>query len=115
MKHLLVTVLLSLVVLLCWLGVAGMLRMRRPMEALHYLALPASVGMVLLCIAVFLEQGVGQVSLKTLLIAGILLTFNSVVTHATARAFRVRELGTGALPNADALDYEALRAKGGTP
>ena len=113
MTHFVIAALLALVVLLCWLGVLGMLRMREPIEALHYLALPASVGMVLLCVSVFLAQGWGQVSLKTVLIAVILLTFNSVVTHATARAFRVRALRTGASPGAAALDYEALRTKGG--
>ncbi len=113
MTQFVIAALLAIVVLLCWLGVVGMLRMREPMEALHYLALPASAGMVLLCVAVFLAQGWGQVSLKTVLIAVILLTFNSVVTHATARAFRVRALGTGASPRTDALDYEGVRTKGG--
>lgn len=112
MTHLLVFTLLALVVLFCWLGVLGMWRMREPVQALHYLALPASVGMVLLCIAVFLQEGFGQVALKTLLIAFILLAFNSVVTHATARAFRVRGLGTGASPDTDALAISDARVGG---
>jgi multisubunit Na+/H+ antiporter MnhG subunit len=86
-------VLLSAVVLLCWLGVSGMWRMKEPIQALHYLSLPATAGAILLTIAVLVSQGLGQAFWKTLLIAAILMASNSVVTHATARAFRARELG----------------------
>jgi multisubunit Na+/H+ antiporter MnhG subunit len=81
------------VVLLCWLGVLGMWRMREPMEALHYLSLPAAGGSVVLTFAVFVSQGFGSASLKVMLITALLLAVNSVVAHATARAFRTRELG----------------------
>jgi monovalent cation/proton antiporter MnhG/PhaG subunit len=86
-------VLLGGVVLLCWLGVFGMWRMKEPMQALHYLSLPATAGAILLTIATLLSQGIAQSFWKVLLIAMILLAANSVVTHATARAFRARELG----------------------
>jgi multisubunit Na+/H+ antiporter MnhG subunit len=85
-------VLLALVVLLCWLGAIGMLRMNDPTQALHYLTLPA-VGAVILTIAVFVETGNSSAAWKTVLISFMLLAVNSVVTHATARAFRTRELG----------------------
>ena len=87
------TILLSLVVLACWLGTVGMIRMREPMQALHYLSLPTCFGSVLLAIAVFLRTGNSQASWKMVLIVLVLLAINSVVTHATARAFRTRELG----------------------
>ena len=86
-------VFLAGLVLSCWLGVIGMLRMREPMQALHFLSLPACVGSVLLTIAVFIESGSSNLSWKTLLICGALLSANSVVTHAVARAFRTRQLG----------------------
>lgn len=86
-------VLLGAVVLLCWLGVLGMWRMKEPMQALHYLSLPSTAGAILLTVAVFVAQGFGQAAWKVFLIAVILLWTNSVVTHATARAFRSRELG----------------------
>lgn len=85
-------VLLALVVASCWLGALGAWRMREPVQSLHYLTFPA-LGAFLLAAAVFLATGNGQAGWKTLLIAFILLGFNSVVTHATARAFRARELG----------------------
>ena len=86
-------VLLAGVVVFCWLGVIGMRRMKEPMQALHYLSLPATGGSVLLTIAVLISQGVGQTFCKVLLVTGVLFATNSVVTHATARAFRARELG----------------------
>jgi monovalent cation/proton antiporter MnhG/PhaG subunit len=86
-------VLLGSVVLLCWLGVLGMWRMKEPMQALHYLSLPATAGAILLTIAVLVSQGLGQTFYKVLLITAILLASNSVVTHATARAFRARDIG----------------------
>ena len=86
-------VLLGAIVLLCWLGVLGMWRMKEPMQALHYLSLPATAGAILLTLAVLISQGAGQAFWKALLVTAILLATNSVVTHATARAFRARELG----------------------
>lgn len=86
-------VLLGTVVTLCWLGVVGMWRMKEPMQALHYLSMPATAGSILLTVAVFVAQGAGEAAWKAVLIALILLAANSVVTHATARAFRARELG----------------------
>lgn len=93
MTHVILEVLLSIVVLLCWLGAVGMWRMKEPTQALHYLSLPATGGAILLTIAVFVSQGNIQASWKSLLIAAILLASNSVVTHASARAFRARRLG----------------------
>jgi multisubunit Na+/H+ antiporter MnhG subunit len=92
-SHALEIVLLAGVVLLCWLGVLGMWRMKEPMQALHYLSLPATAGAILLTIAIFVSQGIAQAFWKVVLIAGILVASNSIVTHATARAFRTREIG----------------------
>jgi multicomponent Na+:H+ antiporter subunit G len=86
-------ILLSLVVLSCWFGAVGMWRMREPMQALHYLSFPACVGSSVLVLSVFVQTGSSQAAWKTLLICLVLLASNSVVTHATARAFRTRQLG----------------------
>ena len=100
-----IDVLLGIVVVACWIGIFGMLRMREPMQALHYLTLPATVGVIALTIAVFLESGASATAFKTLLIAGILLAINSVVTHATARAFRTRELGHWEPRGGDPIEF----------
>ena len=93
----------------CWAGVLGMVRMREPMQALHYLALPASLGIVAVAAATWLQLGWSQVALKTTLIAAILLLFNSVVTHATARAFRLRALGHLEASDPKALEFGEQR------
>ena len=92
-QHTAVAVLLGVAVACCWLGVLGMWRMRTPVQALHYLAVPGSMGVTALAAAVLVQTGVGQAGLKALLIAAVLLAINSVVSHATARALRLREAG----------------------
>ena len=98
------SILLAIVVLAAWLGVLGMLRMREPTQALHYLSLPA-VGAIVLTVAVFVETGSSQASWKTLAICFMLLAVNSVVTHATARAFRHRQLGHWEARDGDPLEF----------
>jgi multisubunit Na+/H+ antiporter MnhG subunit len=97
-------ILLAVVVLLCWLGCVGMLRMREPIQSLHYLALPA-MGTVVLTAAVFVSTGNSNAAWKTLLISITLLAINSVVAHATARAFRTRELGHWEPRNGDPIEF----------
>lgn len=97
-------ILLTIVVLLCWLGCLGMLRMREPTQSLHYLALPA-MGTVVLTAAVFLGTGNSSAAWKTLFISAILLAINSVVAHATARAFRTRELGHWEPRDGDPIEF----------
>lgn len=77
----------------CWVGVLGMLRMRDPYQALHYLGIPAIVGIGALTLAMLAQTGWSQASWKSLLILGILVASNAVGTHAAARAFRAREKG----------------------
>lgn len=86
-------ILLALMVLSCWVGALGMWRMREPTQALHYLSLPASLGVLLLTATVFVATGSSPAAWKTAFIAAVLMGTNSVVTHATARAFRKRHLG----------------------
>jgi multisubunit Na+/H+ antiporter MnhG subunit len=100
-----VDTLLACTVLACWLGVLGMWRMRTPTQALHFLAIPGTAGILALTLAVFLEEGLSSAGLKTLLIAFILLAINSVVTHATARAFRTRDLGHWQPQNGDGIEF----------
>ena len=97
-------ILLSIVVLSAWLGVIGMLRMREPTQALHYLSLPA-IGAFALTIATFLETGPSQAFWKTLAICIMLLAVNSVVTHASARTFRTRKLGHWQPRDGDPIEF----------
>ena len=105
------TILLAIVVLSCWIGVLGMLRMREPIQALHFLGLPACVGSPLLTVAVFLATGSSSAAWKTLLICLLLLLANAVVTHAIARAFRTRELRHWQPQPGDPFEYTPTLAR----
>jgi len=77
------------VALLCaWL----MLRMRDEYQMMHFLTPPASLSVILITAAVFLQQGRKPESFKALFIVVVLVAMNTVVTHATARAFRIRQV-----------------------
>lgn len=104
-SNVVVIVMLTLVVLSCWLGAIGMWWMREPVEALHYLSLPAAAGMAALAVAVFLVEKNTQMSWKTILIWMLLLGINSVLAHATAQAFRKRELGHWEPMDGDPMDF----------
>lgn len=88
-----IDVLLGVTGVSCWIGVLGIVRMRDPYQALHYLGVPAIVGIGALTLAMFVQTGGSQASWKSLLILGIFVASNSVGTHAAARAFRAREKG----------------------
>ncbi|MGH9588383.1 MAG: cation:proton antiporter [Acidobacteriaceae bacterium] len=83
---------LALTVLCCWIGTLGAWRMRRPTQALHYLALPTGIGAIFLTVAIVLQTGWGSTSAKTIAICAVLIVTNSVGAHATARAIRTRQL-----------------------
>jgi multisubunit Na+/H+ antiporter MnhG subunit len=63
-------------------------------------------------VAVVIQEGWGQATLKTIFVCLVLLLINAVVTHATARAARVRSLGHwSADPREQAPD---TRGRGGS-
>lgn len=69
----------------------GVLVMRDPYQRLHYLAPPASLAPALLTIAFFVGVEDKQPALKMLFLTVLLNAINGVVTHATARAHRIRQ------------------------
>lgn len=97
-------VLLGIVVLSCWLGVLGMWRMRDATQALHFLTIPAASSAVLAA-AVFVATGSSSAAWKTLLISAVLFAINSVGMHASARAFRSRQLGHWQPRDGDAFEW----------
>ncbi len=97
--------LLAAIVVSCWIGCIGMLRMRDPNQALHYLSFPAAVAAALLPFAFLCLSGWSPATLKAALVALFLLASNAVVTHATARAFRVRAIGHWEPRKGDAIEF----------
>ncbi|HEY1766540.1 MAG TPA: monovalent cation/H(+) antiporter subunit G [Terracidiphilus sp.] len=98
-------VLLAAIVASCWLGCAGMLRMREPTQAMQYLSLPAGVGGVLLPAAFLCVSGWSVATLKAALVTVLLLAANSIVTHATVRAIRVRKIGHWEPREGDRIEF----------
>ena len=89
-----VQVLLGIAVVSALLSSLGILIMRGVYEQLHYLAPVTTVSAFFLLAAVVVRQGWGQATIKTTLVCLMLLLINAVLTHAIARADRVRRLGT---------------------
>ncbi|MGI8712411.1 MAG: monovalent cation/H(+) antiporter subunit G [Solirubrobacteraceae bacterium] len=75
--------------ILCCVGV---LVMRTAYARLHYTA-PAGLGALLLAVAILLREGFSLIGDKALLIAVFVLVTSPVLSHVTARAARIRELG----------------------
>lgn len=91
------------VALVCCLG---LLRMRTPLDRLHFTAPAATLAAGLVAAAVLLDHPDLQAGLKAVGIAVLLTLGGTVTTHMLARAIRARD--TGALvPQPDELRAEA--------
>ena len=91
-RHVAEYILLALGVGILALSAIGVLAMRSVYDRLHYVG-SGSVGAALVCVAVTVRESFSLIGNKTLLIAFFLLVSGPVLTHATARAARVRERG----------------------
>ncbi|MBV9607992.1 MAG: monovalent cation/H(+) antiporter subunit G [Acidobacteria bacterium] len=88
-----VEVFLAVAVLSIWLCSIAIVVMPNFYERLHYLSTVTTISAFSILIAVVIEEGWGQATIKTILVCVVLVLINAVVTHATARAARVRTLG----------------------
>jgi multisubunit Na+/H+ antiporter MnhG subunit len=91
MKLIAIDALVAAAVIVAVLSVLGMLRMRNPYQAMHYISPPAALTPLFLTIAIFLQDGLKPESFKALITTFVLIGMNTVVTHAAARAFRIAE------------------------
>lgn len=92
MRTALVVVLLGAGVLVHLLCVAGILAARESFDRLHFTG-PSALGVSAIGLAVIVAEGLSAVGVKVALITVALLVINPVITHATARAARVRQFG----------------------
>jgi len=93
MTGLIISALLYIAIVSALLAAVGLLVFKKVNDKLHYLAPPATLSVVLIAIAISLKEGWSQATTKTILCALAVLLMNPVLTHATARAARVREFG----------------------
>jgi multisubunit Na+/H+ antiporter MnhG subunit len=87
-------ILLGLAVALAIVSAVGMAAVRNTLQRLHFSALVVSFSGGLVVVAVWIEQADAQARIKVLLTVGLMFVMNSILTHATARAVRVRRTGT---------------------
>ncbi len=71
----------------------GMLVMDDVLERIHYMSPVAIISAFAIFLAVLLQEGWHQAAVKSLLVALVLFFMNAVLSHATARAARVRQFG----------------------
>ncbi len=81
----------ALLTLLCSVGVAVM---RGPLQRLHFIAPPATLAASLVTVALFVDEHDKDAGAKAAIVTFVLTLINGVTAHATARAARIRSLGT---------------------
>jgi len=92
-RGLLVAVLLVVGVGVTLASCVGVLVMRDAYDRLHYTAPATTIAPLAIAAAIVLEERLSAAGVKALLVALALLVTNPVLTHATARAARIRQLG----------------------
>jgi monovalent cation/proton antiporter MnhG/PhaG subunit len=88
-----VAVLLAICVVSALVCCLGIIVFQDSYERLHYMATVTTISASALLAAVVVKDGWGQATIKMILNCLVLLLVNAVLTHATAKANRVRELG----------------------
>jgi multicomponent Na+:H+ antiporter subunit G len=90
----------AVVVALLTLGIAsvllscvGLLVMRAPLDRLHFTAPASTIGPVLIAAAVLVEEPLSSAGIKAAMVALLIGITTPVLSHATARAARIRRHG----------------------
>lgn len=86
-------VLLALGVAIELLACLGLLVARDVYDRLHFSGPAAAVGPIAIAAAIVLREALSTAGIKALLIAALLLCAGPVLTHAIARAARIRAHG----------------------
>ena len=72
----------------------GMWRVKDTFDRLHFLGPASTIGPVAIALFVLIEYGFGPAGIKTIVLTVALAVFGPVLSHATARAARIREFGS---------------------
>jgi multicomponent Na+:H+ antiporter subunit G len=89
-RDMIAAIVLTVGVLLFALTTAGLLVARGLLDRIHYLAPGTLIGSVAITLAVLVHEGFTQAGVKAILIMILLVFSNPVLSHATARAYRIR-------------------------
>ena len=74
-------------------SVLGMLLLRDAFDRLHFTGPASTLGPLAIAAAVVVRESFSQAGIKAVLVALVLLLTNPVLSHATARAARIRAHG----------------------
>jgi multisubunit Na+/H+ antiporter MnhG subunit len=82
--------------------------MRDALDQLHFTAPAATIAPVAVAVAVLLEEPLSSAGVKAVIVAVLLIITTPVLSHATARAARIREHGRWKVLARELEDEEAL-------
>jgi multicomponent Na+:H+ antiporter subunit G len=106
--EILVAVLLVVAVVAVLISCIGMVVMRDALDQLHFTAPAATIAPVAVAVAVLLEEPLSSAGVKAVIVAVLLIVTTPVLSHATARAARIREHGRWKVLPHELEDEEAL-------
>ena len=93
MNQLICEILLGLAVAICIICGIGILVMRDAYQRLHFPTPVVSLSALFITIAVFMQDSDAGSRTKMVLICIVTFLMNGVLSHATARAVRIRKVG----------------------
>jgi len=91
------------------LSCLGVLVMPNVFDQLHYTAPASTVGAFGIAVSIVVEEGWAAASVKAIFIFILLVTTNPVLTHATARAARIRQFGNWVALRAERVEEPEAR------
>ena len=91
--QIIIDVLLAIGVSNALLGSLGVLLMKDLYERLHYMAPQSTISIACFAAAIVIDKHFSAAGIKAVLTAIVIIVMNAVLTHATARAARVRQFG----------------------
>jgi multicomponent Na+:H+ antiporter subunit G len=85
--------LLALGVAACAFTAIGIWAAPNVYQRLHYVAVAATLGIAAIVTALVVREGVSQLGIKAMLTGIVVILMNPVLSHATARAYRIHRHG----------------------
>jgi multicomponent Na+:H+ antiporter subunit G len=107
-RDVVVAVLLAVAVLAVLISCLGVLVMRDALDRLHFTAPAATIAPAFVAAAVLVEEPLSGAGFKAVIVAVLLVVTTPVLSHATARAARIREHGRWKVLPHELEDEEAL-------
>jgi monovalent cation/proton antiporter MnhG/PhaG subunit len=88
-----VAVLLAVGVASVLISCIGVVVMKTPIDRLHFTAPAGTIAPVAIAVAVLVEEPLSSAGVKAVLVAILIIVTTPALSHATARAARIREHG----------------------